>query len=120
MPGESRLALAHTRGCWPACPYCTSGVAREPPPFHGPLDEQVGDFALHALPGPGITTAFYTGPTLPSVFQAFAAGRGGGAVDGAAVHGAVSATVKAVPPGGNVSVTIVLGWRFEKRCVSHQ
>ena len=78
----------------PPCPFCTSGLRAahpDPPaPASRPLDEQVGDFALH-VPAtlPGVTAAAYTAATLPDLFEAFAADAtgAGGAVNADATHG---------------------------------
>jgi non-lysosomal glucosylceramidase len=104
------------------CPFCTSSVwdaSSHPDNQATALNEQVGNFALHAAPGDGATASRMTSDTLRGIWSQFAAASGGEIenqmpISPTAVHGAVSNSIT-VPPGGNRSVTIVFGWHFATR-----
>jgi hypothetical protein len=106
------------------CAWCTASVWD---PHHGggggggaALNEQVGNFALHVPTAGGATAAMLTADTLPAIWSRFAGGGGAaaaGAVSSAAVHGAVSSTVR-VPAGGTATATVVFAWHFATRYFS--
>jgi hypothetical protein len=85
------------------------------------LNEQVGDFALHAPASANGASRAYTGKAVADVFNCFAgiAERESDpcGVSATGSHGGVEATVT-VPPGQSRTVTVVFGWRFEERSAS--
>lgn len=115
----------------PPCPFCISGLGSGGGGGGGSagMNEQVGNFALHAAKGDdGATTkaTLFTGATLAEIYTAFATGDAASAAGtqqqqqqqqtpkATDTHGAVANTVT-IPPGGTGTVTVVFGWHFAER-----